>query len=282
MNAALSPSAVQDYERIAKAIDYLRERADVQPSLEELAEELELSPFHLQRLFTRWAGVSPKRFLQALTVQSAKQRLRGRSDVLSATLESGLSSPGRLHDLFVTLEAVTPGEFKERGRGLTIRYGFGVTPLGVCFVAVTPRGVCALEFADSEAERRAIKRRFDEDWANAERREDPAAVNKTLKQIFGGRQAGRAPVNVWVRGTNFQVQVWRALLAVPPGTTTTYTEIARQVGRPTAMRAVGGAIGANPVAIVIPCHRVLRADGGIGGYHWGESRKIAVLALEAS
>ena len=280
MKAAHSSS--QDYDRIAEAIGYLREHADEQPSLETLAEALALSPFHLQRLFSRWAGVSPKRFLQVLTVQAAKHRLRERSDLLKATFESGLSSPSRLHDLFVSIEAVTPGEFKAHGKGLTIRWGYGITPLGPCFVAVTDRGVCALEFVDSETERRAVKRRFDEDWSQAERREDPAAVNRTLKEIFGGRMAGKAPVSVWVRGTNFQVQVWRALLAVPAGTTTTYSEIARKIGRPTAMRAVGSAIGANPVAIVIPCHRVLRTDGGLGGYHWGEGRKVAALALEAS
>jgi AraC family transcriptional regulator of adaptative response/methylated-DNA-[protein]-cysteine methyltransferase len=271
-----------DYRRIARAIEFIRDRTTLQPSLDEVAQAVDLSPFHLQRLFSRWAGISPKRFLQAVTVEQAKDRLRGHADVLTATLEVGMSSPSRLHDLFVALEAMTPGEYKERGGGLTIRYGFSSSPLGDCFAAVTDRGICALEFADSESDRAEIETRFRREWARAQLIEDPKSVAATLEKIFSPQPTGAGPLSALVRGTNFQVQVWRALLELPRSKTTTYLALAQAIGRPKAYRAVANAVAANPVGFLIPCHRVLRQDGRVGGYRWGEPRKAAALLWEAS
>jgi AraC family transcriptional regulator of adaptative response/methylated-DNA-[protein]-cysteine methyltransferase len=273
------PEHSDDYRRIARAIEFVRSQAGSQPTLAQVAAAIGLSPFHLQRLFSRWAGISPKRFLQALTVEHAKARLRERADVLTTALDVGLSSPGRLHDLFVALEAMTPGEYKEHGAGLVIRHGFGPTPLGTCFVAWTDRGICALEFADSPADRAEIADRLRREWPQARHQEDRSAV-KTLSRIFARDPRAAQPLSVLVRGTNFQVQVWRALLDIPRGTATTYFGVARQLGRPTAHRAVAGAVAANRVGILIPCHRVLRHDGQLGGYRWGETRKLAALLWE--
>ena len=275
------PEEPGDYQRIARAIEFIRRHAASQPSLEQVAAAIDLSPFHLQRLFSRWAGISPKRFLQAVTVEHAKERLRQRADVLTATLDTGLSSPGRLHDLFVAMEAMTPGEFKEHGGGLVIRHGFCPTPLGFCFVATTDRGICALEFADSASAQAEIMARFRSEWSGARKLEDSAAAAKIIDQVFARNARSAQPLSVLVRGTNFQVQVWRALLDIPRGHATTYLEVARHMGRPSAHRAVASAIAANRVGILIPCHRVLRRDGQLGGYRWGETRKVAALLWEA-
>ncbi len=274
------PEQSADYRRIARAIGFIRNHAGSQPSLDRIATAAGLSRFHLQRLFSRWAGISPKRFLQALTVDLAKARLRDRADVLNASLDVGLSGPGRLHDLFVALEAMTPGEYKARGGGLLIRHAFQGSPLGSCFVAVTDRGICALEFADSASDREEILARFHSEWAEARRLEDPAAAADVLAKVFGNVGRGGRPLSVLVRGTNFQVQVWRALLDIPRGTATTYHDVARRMGRPVAQRAVAGAVAANRVGFLIPCHRVLRHDGRLGGYRWGETRKAAALLLD--
>jgi AraC family transcriptional regulator of adaptative response/methylated-DNA-[protein]-cysteine methyltransferase len=276
-SAPACPSSPGDYQRIARAIDFLRRRADAHPSLAEVGAELGLSPFHLQRLFSRWAGISPKRFLQALTADRAKARLRAAADVLTASLDVGLSGPGRLHDLFVSLEAMTPGEYKGRGAGLVIRHGFGPTPLGDCFVAATERGICALEFADTPAARSGVAGRFRREWPEARQCDDHRAAAEMLARVFARGSPGARPLSVLVRGTNFQVQVWRALLRIPPGATQTYQGVAVAIGRPRAHRAVAGAVAANRVAILIPCHRVLRRDGELGGYRWGETRKAAAL-----
>ena len=274
------PEQSDDYRRIARAIEFIRSRAGSQPSLDQVAAAIGLSPFHLQRLFSRWAGISPKRFLQAMTVEHAKASLRDQADVLTATLDVGLSSPGRLHDLFVAIEAMTPGEYKARGAGLVIRHGFSPTPLGACFVAATDRGICALEFADSPAERSEVESRFQREWSGARRVEDRRAAAEILARVFAGDGHAAQPLSVLVHGTNFQVQVWRALLDIPQGSSTTYLGVARGMRRPTAHRAVAGAVAANRVGILIPCHRVLRQDGGLGGYRWGETRKAAALLWE--
>ncbi len=268
-----------DYARIARAIDYIRARTDTPPVLAEVAAAAGLDRFHFQRLFTRWAGLSPKRYMQVLAHGRARARLRASADVLSASLDAGLSGPGRLHDLFVTLEAVTPGEFKQGGAGLRLVWGFHPTPFGQVFVATTVRGVCALEFTAGVV-RADVLREFRAAWPRAEITESAAATAGVVRRIFRTRDAPGAPPRVLVRGTNFQVQVWRALLRVPPGGATTYAEVARSVGRPRAVRAVGTAVGANPVAFLIPCHRVLRSDGALGGYRWGETRKAACLLWE--
>ncbi len=271
--------AADDYARIARVIEFLRTGAPAQPDLATIAAAAGLSPFHLQRLFTRWAGLSPKQFLQTLAVGHAKTRLRASADVLSASWDAGLSGPGRLHDLFVTLEAVTPGEFKRQGAGVRMGYGFHPTPFGECFIATTVRGVCGLEFVAGRA-RGEMLDRFRAQWPGAELAETAPATAGVVRRIFGGRAIRGELLRVLVRGTNFQVQVWRALLRVPPGAVTSYGAVARAVGRPKAVRAVGTAVGANPVAFLIPCHRVLRGDGALGGYRWGETRKAACLLWE--
>jgi AraC family transcriptional regulator of adaptative response/methylated-DNA-[protein]-cysteine methyltransferase len=270
------------YERVARAIAFLQAHHREQPDLAAVARAAHLSPHHFQRVFTRWAGISPKRFLQFLTLEHARQRLAAATAVLDAALDAGLSGPGRLHDLFVSLEAVTPGEFKTRGAGLVIRYGWHETPFGVCLLGVTARGVCWLSFAEDWSGRAAV-REMQAHWSGAMWVEAPAATAPVAARIFSrAHRAGPAPLSVLVRGTNFQLQVWRALLRVPAGAVVTYRGLGELLGVPRAARAVGGAVGDNPVAWLIPCHRVIRADGAPGGYRWGSPRKQAMLAWEAA
>jgi AraC family transcriptional regulator of adaptative response/methylated-DNA-[protein]-cysteine methyltransferase len=269
-----------DYERIARAIEYLRARAADQPSLAAVARAVHLSPFHLQRLFSRWAGLSPKRFLQTLTLEEAKRRLRDHADVLTATYDSGLSSPGRLHDLFVAVEAVTPGEFKAFGRGLRIGYGVHPTPFGWCLLARTARGICSLGFLGGRDAGEVAIRELRQDWPEAECVPEDEGTGRLVRQLFGRPRPAAAPLPLVVRGTNFQIQVWRALLRLPPGARVSYRQVAVGIGRPDAVRAVASAVGANPIAVVIPCHRVLRSDGSPGGYRWGLTRKAAINAWE--
>lgn len=280
--------ANRDYDRIETAIRYLEAHRSQQPSLEEVAGAVGLSPFHFQRLFRRWAGISPKRFLQSLTVEHAKARLDAADSVLDAALDAGLTGPGRLHDLFVALEAVTPGEFKNAGEGLTIAYGTAPTPFGPCFLAATGRGITALQFLDHEDEEGAL-RRIRPAWSGARFVHRPRRIAGLGKRVF--EPAGNAlrrddpgeggAVTLLVRGTNFQLQVWRALLRIPAGSVATYEAVARAVGRPRSVRAAAGAVAANPVAYLIPCHRVLRKSGALGGYRWGTARKRAMLAYES-
>ncbi len=266
-----------DYERVERAIRYLDRHRSDQPALEEVAAEAGLSPFHFQRLFRRWAGTTPKRFLQALTVDHAKGLLRDSLSVLDAAFEVGLSGPSRLHDHFVSLEAVTPGEYKSRGAGLRIAYGVHPSPFGPMLLAATERGVCSLAFVggrDVAAEVEALAR----DWRGAALSEDPRATGDLAQRIFDG--GARLPL--LVRGTNFQVQVWRALLSIPPGAVATYGGVARAVGRPRAPRAAAAAVAANRIAYLIPCHRVIRSLGETGGYRWGATRKRAMIAWESA
>jgi AraC family transcriptional regulator of adaptative response/methylated-DNA-[protein]-cysteine methyltransferase len=269
----------RDYRRVEAAIAYLRLNVDRQPSLGDVAAHVGLSPFHFERLFRRWAGTTPKRFLQAVTLARAKEALAASRSVLDAAYDAGLSGPGRLHDLFVTVEAVTPGEFKQRGEGLTIRYGVHETPLGPALVGLTARGLCALSFVD-EGEEAAAVAALAAAWPEAALVEDPAATRPVVDAAFAEGER-HAPLRVLLRGTNFQLQVWQALLRIPPGRVLAYDDVAALLGRPTAARAVGRAVGQNPVAVLIPCHRVLRKDGALGGYRWGLDRKRALLAREA-
>jgi AraC family transcriptional regulator of adaptative response/methylated-DNA-[protein]-cysteine methyltransferase len=266
-----------DYARIAEAIAWLRAHRREQPGLGALARHLELSEAHLQRLFTRWAGISPKRFLQSLTLADARARLTATCDVLSLSLDSGLSGPGRLHDLFVTLDAVSPGEAKSGGRGLTIRHGTHPTPFGDALIACTGRGICALHFLDEAAAPEPLLRA---DWPHARLRADATTTAALIASIFGAARPA-APLTLWIKGSNFQFQVWRALLAVPPGRLTTYRTLAEAIGRPHAARAVGNAVAANPLACLIPCHRVIRESGVLGGYRWGSVRKLAIQMRES-
>jgi len=270
----------RDYERIARAIGYLRRHAGDQPDLAAAARHVNLSEHHFQRVFTRWAGVSPKRFVQYLTVEHAKSRLATAHGVLDLAGTVGLSGPGRLHDLFVTLEAMTPGEYKAGGAGLAIQYGAHETPFGRALVAMTARGICGLQFIDDE---RAGIERLRRQWPVAELRRSPAATAPVAERLFGPLASRpNAALALLVKGSNFQVKVWRALLELPFGSLATYGSIAARIGAPSAARAVGAAVGANPIAWLIPCHRVIRESGALGGYRWGMERKSAMLGWEAA
>lgn len=268
----------EDYLRIEQAILYLENHYKEQPSLEQIAAHVGLSEFHFQRMFARWAGVSPKRFLQYLTKESAKQLLDQSENLLDVTLQVGLSSLGRLHDLFVTAEAVTPGEYKSRGAGLTIRYGLHPTPLGECLIGVTERGICHLSFVQT-SEGDAIDALASE-WKEAEMIEDHQATAPLIAPIFILNMREETPLHLHLRGTNFQLKVWQALLSIPAGAVTTYEGIAAQIGRPKATRAVGAAVGHNPIAVLIPCHRVIRKLGEFGNYRYGPARKKVLLGWE--
>ncbi|HET7460562.1 MAG TPA: methylated-DNA--[protein]-cysteine S-methyltransferase [Longimicrobium sp.] len=270
-----------DYERIAQAIHFIEANVRRQPTLDEVARSVYLSEFHFQRLFRRWVGISPKRFLQFLTIEHAKRRLDECRSVLDATYDAGLSSPGRLHDLFVTLEAVTPGEYKRQGEGVRISYGFHDTPFGRALLAATERGLCALTFVDDGAEGGAIDQ-LRERWSRADLDEDPRDTTGLARRIFDPAARDDRPIPLLVQGTNHQVRVWEALLKIPPGALVSYEQLAAAAGKPGAVRAVAGAVAANQVAYVIPCHRVIRKLGAFGGYRWGMERKKAIVAWEAA
>lgn len=278
-------STCSDYHRIQQALERLAGRFPEQPSLGELAAEAGLSEHHFQRMFTAWAGVSPKKFLQHLTLDAAKRRLDESASLLDAAFDAGLSGPGRLHDLFVSLEAMTPGEYKARGQGLAIRYGYHDSPFGECLLMATDRGICGLAFTEPEGRQAALDH-LTRGWERAEIRRDDAVTEPMANRIFqkpGEGAAGMPPLQLLVRGSRFQLAVWRGLLSVPPGALTTYAELARRIGLPPgAARAVGTANGANAIAWLIPCHRVIRKTGAMGGYRWGEARKLAMIGWEAS
>ena len=269
----------EDYLRIEQAILYLENHYKDQPELDEVAANIGLSEYHFQRLFTRWAGVSPKRFLQFLTKEGAKTLLNQSENLLETTHQVGLSSLGRLHDLFVTAEAVTPGEYKTGGAGVTIRYGIHPTPFGKCLIATTDRGICHLSFVQT-SEGDAIDDLVSA-WQQATMIEDHRSTLPLIEPIFDLRYNHRGrPLNVHLRGTNFQLKVWEALLQIPTGEVTTYAGIASRIGNPQATRAVGTAVGHNPIAVLIPCHRVIRKVGDFGNYRYGSLRKKALLARE--
>jgi AraC family transcriptional regulator of adaptative response/methylated-DNA-[protein]-cysteine methyltransferase len=277
-----SGDAIKDYHRIAQAISFMQQQHLNQPDLVIVAQHIGLSNYHFQRLFTQWAGISPKRFLQYLTVEYAKSKITQTKNLLNLTLDVGLSSPGRLHDLFVNLEAMSPGEFKAGGAGLQIRYGIHDTPFGQALIATTARGVCNLHFLDAIDEQTA-EQILRLEWAKAEIIRDQQATQPLHSLIFNPAVfRNQRPLTLLVKGTNFQIQVWRALLSVPFGGITTYQTVADLIDRPTAARAVGNAIGSNPIGYLIPCHRVLRESGELGGYRWGVERKTAILGWEAS
>jgi len=271
-----------DYETVSRVVELLTEDYREQPSLEAIARQLGQSPTQLQKTFTRWAGLSPKAFLQAVTLDHAK-RLLGREGLplLEASYELGLSGPGRLHDLFVTHEAMSPGEWKARGAGLTIRYGFHPSPFGVALVMITDRGLAGLAFNDAGAEKASFADMAGR-WPNALYVEDSATTAGYAARIFNSDQwqAGE-PLRVVLIGSDFQIRVWQALLKIPMGKAVTYSDVASDIGQPTASRAVGAAIGRNPISFVVPCHRALGKSGALTGYHWGLTRKRAMLGWEA-
>jgi AraC family transcriptional regulator, regulatory protein of adaptative response / methylated-DNA-[protein]-cysteine methyltransferase len=276
-----APREEGDLARIAAAIAWLDAHAVEQPRLPDVAAALHLSPGHLQRTFSRFAGTSPTRFLRWLTAGAARELLRERVSVLATTTAVGLSSPGRLHDLLVTLDGMTPGEVAAGGAGTALRYGIHDTDLGPVVIAASARGVSALRFVDDATEVRA---ELAADWPAAELAEDPLATEEAADAVRAALAGAstRTPLRLAVTGTNLQLKVWEALLRIPDDRVTTYGELARAVDRPTAVRAVASAVGRNPVAWLIPCHRVLRATGELGGYRWGPVRKRALLAREAA
>ena len=270
----------EDYQLVEQALVYLENHFQEQPSLDQIASQVGLSEYYFQRVFTRWVGISPKRFLQFLTKEHARQLLDHSSSVLDATYRSGLSSPGRLHDLFVTMEAVTPGEYKLHGSGLTISYGFHPSPFGECLIALTGRGICGLAFV-TQGNRQDPLNDLLRRWLHATLQEEPNQTLQWIDKIFpliGG--TAQEPLRLYLNGTNFQIKVWEALLRIPVGNLVTYQEIAEYLGDPNATRAVGHAIALNPISFIIPCHRVIRKMGVFGGYRWGTARKKAILGWE--
>jgi len=269
-----------DYERVHRAIRFLEDNVRRQPSLAEIAAAAGLSEFHFQRLFGRWVGISPKRFLQFLTKEYARGLLDHSRNLLDATYEAGLSGPSRLHDLFVSCEAVTPGEARARGEGLTVSYGVHPSPFGRCLLGVTERGICSLHFVQEDRE--AVPR-LKRAWPRARLEVAPELTSGYMERVFPFRPGTpAAPLHLYVRGTNFQIQVWQALLRIPLGAAVCYEDLARFVGLPGGARAVGNAVGDNPIAFLIPCHRVIRKMGEFGNYGEGPSRKKAILGWEAA
>lgn len=272
---------MNDFERIARIIRFLDSHRTAQPGLNSLAAAAGLSEFHFHRLFHRWAGVTPKDFLQALTVEHAKRRLRESASVLDAALDAGLSGPGRLHDLLVTLEAASPGEFRTGGRGLNLEWGTAESPFGPCTFGWNARGICHLAFCDPAPASQPPPALL-ENWPNANCRRNDSGAQRRANQVFNQRVTSATSLRAVVRGTEFQLRVWRALLEIPAGAVVSYRQLARAIGQPQAARAVGAACGANPIAYLIPCHRVIRETGVIQGYRWGTTRKRALLAWEST
>ncbi|MCI9864401.1 bifunctional helix-turn-helix domain-containing protein/methylated-DNA--[protein]-cysteine S-methyltransferase [Rhizobium skierniewicense] len=286
MNASITLSeditpVGSDYETVRRVIEILTLDYRDQPSLETIAAKLEQSPTQLQKTFTRWAGLSPKAFLQAVTIDHAKRLLREKSlPLLETALEVGMSGPGRLHDLFVTHEAMSPGEWKAKGAGLQIRYGFHPSPFGLALVMITDRGLAGCAFADA-GEEQACFEDMSRRWPNADYLEDIAATAPYAARIFDPqRWSSEQPLRVVLLGTDFQVRVWKSLLKIPLGKAVTYSHVAHDIGQPKASRAVGAAIGANPISFVVPCHRAVGKSGALTGYHWGLTRKRAMLGWE--
>lgn len=268
-----------NYKRIAEAIEYMEKNFQHQPELNEVAEQVHISPFHFQRIFTEWAGISPKRFLQFLTVGFLKQKLQDSKNLVEAAESAGLSSQSRVYDLFTTLEAVTPQEYKLKGDGITIAYGFHETPFGHCLIGVTDRGICWLSFVNEDEDRRFSLETMKEHWYNSIFRQDQELTKHFVNRIFEKTDTN-TKLHLLVKGTNFQIKVWNALLKIPLGHVTTYQTIAETIHSPKALQAVGSAVGSNHIAYLIPCHRVIRKDGVLGEYRWSPVRKKSMIGWE--
>jgi AraC family transcriptional regulator, regulatory protein of adaptative response / methylated-DNA-[protein]-cysteine methyltransferase len=267
-----------NYQRIEQAIKYLETNFTRQPDLDEVAEKVHLSPFHFQRIFTEWAGISPKRFLQFLTVDFLKQKLQEVKNINEAAELAGLSAQSRVYDLFTTLEAVTPQEYKMSGSGIKIQYGFHYTPFGLALIGVTERGICWLSFLNADEDMRTALDEMKHWWHNSVFYEDKTLTGTFIEQIF--KSTPDKKLHLLVKGTNFQVKVWEALLRVPSGSVTTYQDVAKSIQSPKALQAVGSAVGSNHIAYLIPCHRVIRKDGILGQYRWSPSRKKSMIGWE--
>lgn len=279
---AAPDGSVADYERVCQAVRYVSEHRLEQPSLSEIAAHIGLSPAHFQRLFQRWAGVSPKVFLQALTLDHARALLRQQASVLEAAHAVGLSGESRLHDLFLTQERMTPGTYKRGGAGLEIAYGFHPSPFGLALLMLAQQGLAGLAFVEDDAERGRVLAEMQVRWPKAHYRPDQAATGAAAACLFGAAEDKPPMVEIVLIGTDFEIRVWRHLLQVPMGQVTSYGALAKAVGRPGAARAVGRAVGHNPLAFVVPCHRVVGAGGALTGYHWGLTRKRVLLGWEAA
>jgi AraC family transcriptional regulator of adaptative response/methylated-DNA-[protein]-cysteine methyltransferase len=281
MSGSLYSQASEDFKRVEEAIRYIEENFTIQPSLDQMARAVHLSKYHFERLFKRWAGISPIQFMRFMTLEYTKERLSDSSSVLEAAMDAGLSGTGRLHDLFVTLEGVTPGDFKRRGAGLKITYGFCESPFGECLLATTRRGICYLGFVESGGRSSALSQ-LGSTWPDSDLVEDPPLLRPIANEVFR-RRRGRPqdPIHLQVRGTNFQLSVWKALLTIPEGCLVSYQDVATHTGHPNAARAVGNAIGTNPIGYLIPCHRVIASTGRIHQYRWGAARKKALIGWEA-
>lgn len=272
-----------DYSLVREAIRFLSENWTEQPDLDALAMHLGLSPAYCQRLFKRWCGLSPKEFVQAITIDHARRLLEGSASVLDCSLDVGLSGSGRLHDLFVDHEAMTPGDYKRRGDGIAMSYGFHQTPFGDALLLVTDRGLAGLAFVNEDVgqDRHGALADMRARWPAAELVERQSVTEAYAKRVFEpSRWSHEQPVRLVLIGTDFEVRVWETLLKIPMGRAVSYSDIARHIGKPSAMRAVGSAVGRNPISFVVPCHRVIRTDGSLGGYHWGLTRKRALIGWE--
>jgi AraC family transcriptional regulator, regulatory protein of adaptative response / methylated-DNA-[protein]-cysteine methyltransferase len=276
-----TPSSLDDYSKVCDVIAHVSENWRDQPSLDDLASRVKLTPDQLQRLFTRWAGLTPKAFLQALTLDNAKRMLEQSASILETSLDVGLSGPSRLHDLFVTHEGMSPGAYKNKGEGLSVSYGYHPSPFGVALVMVTPYGLCGLAFCDAGGEVASLAD-MTRRWPNAQYTEESAITAPYAAQLFADQNfRSNQPLRITFIGTDFEIRVWETLLKIPVGQATTYGDIAASVGSPKAARAVGAAVGKNPMSFVVPCHRVLGKSGALTGYHWGLTRKKAILGWEA-
>jgi AraC family transcriptional regulator of adaptative response/methylated-DNA-[protein]-cysteine methyltransferase len=272
----------KDYELVEKAIQFIDRNFREQPELEDIADQVHVSKYHFQRIFTRWAGISPKKFLQYITIARAKELLGQSKSVLDVTYDVGLSSPSRLYDLFVNFEALTPGEYKLKGRNLSLHYGYHLSPFGECLLGSTNRGICWLSFIQEEGRESALTemKKF---WKEATLVESNSDISPIVENIFNPfRETRQDPMRLLLKGTNFQIKVWEALLKIPFGFVVSYSDIAKKLGMPTASRAVGNAVGRNPVSFIIPCHRVIRDTGVINFYRWGSTRKRLMLGWEAA
>jgi AraC family transcriptional regulator, regulatory protein of adaptative response / methylated-DNA-[protein]-cysteine methyltransferase len=267
-----------NFQRIAKAIDFLQKNYQSQPELEEIAKHVQLSPFHFQRLFTEWAGISPKQFSQYLSLQHAKNILQNQQTLLNTTHQTGLSSTSRLHDLFIKIEGITPGEYKNGGENLLINYSYADSPFGQILLASTNKGLCYMAFADDEIAFEELQQKFPQ----AKYQQKIDSFQQNALKFFTKSETKKSPLKLHLKGTPFQIKVWEALLTIPAGQLSTYGKIAQQINNPKACRAVGTAIGDNPISYLIPCHRVIQSTGIFGNYHWGPQRKTAMIGWEAA
>jgi AraC family transcriptional regulator, regulatory protein of adaptative response / methylated-DNA-[protein]-cysteine methyltransferase len=277
----MTQSQLDDYDRVKAVLSYITENWRDQPQLDTIAAHVKLKPESLQRLFSRWAGLSPKAFLQALTLDHAKAMLKDSANILDVSLDTGMSGPGRLHDLFVTHEGMPPGAYKNRGEGLIVLFGFHPSPFGVALVLISDYGMCGMAFCDPGDERASLSD-MTRRWPNAQYMEDSARTAPFAARIFAkDNWTPHEPLRITMIGTDFEIRVWETLLRIPMGKATTYGDIAASIGKPKAARAVGAAVGKNPISFVVPCHRVIGKSGALTGYHWGLTRKRAILGWEA-